>query len=69
MSAAEGTTYGRYWHRMLASRGMLVLGLYRPVVQAGRRFYSVITNPPEVGVEGTGCEQWAAMGGAVPQAE
>jgi hypothetical protein len=40
-----GTTYGRLFHQLLLERGLLLLGLYRPVQQGGLNFRATITNP------------------------
>jgi hypothetical protein len=40
-----GTTYGRLFHQLLLEQGLLLLGLYRPVLQDGLRFRATITNP------------------------
>jgi hypothetical protein len=40
-----GTTYGRLFHTLLLERGLLLLGLYRPVQQGGLNFRATITNP------------------------
>ncbi len=44
-----GWQYERLWAHMLQHKGMLLLGLYRPVVQQGRCFCAVLTNPVKVG--------------------
>lgn len=43
-----GTSYGHCFHHLLLQRGLLLLGLYRPVCEGGQSFYAVITNPPYV---------------------
>jgi hypothetical protein len=40
-----GATYGRLFHQLLLERGLLLLGLYRPVQQGGLNFSAAITNP------------------------
>jgi hypothetical protein len=42
---AATTTYGRLFHQLLQQRGLLLLGLYRPVLQDGLSFRATITNP------------------------
>lgn len=43
-----GTMYGHYFHSLLQTRGLLLLGVHRPVEQDGLRFKATITNPPFV---------------------
>jgi hypothetical protein len=43
-----GTTYGRYFHLLLHTRGLLLLGVYRHVPAGGPHFRAVITNPSYV---------------------
>jgi hypothetical protein len=43
-----GTLYGRYFHLLLHSRGLLLLGLYRVVQQDGFCFRATLTNPSYV---------------------
>jgi len=40
----HGWLYGEYWHHLLRGRGLLALGLYRPVRQQGQRFDCVTTH-------------------------
>ena len=59
VQCAPGTSYGRYFHSLLHSRGLLVLGVYRRVEQDGVSFRATITNPsyvsggPAAGLEAT----------------
>ena len=43
-------TYGRYFHILLHTRGLLLLGVHRLVQQDGLSFRATITNPSYVGV-------------------
>jgi hypothetical protein len=43
-----GTTYGRYFHLLLHTRGLLLLGVYRRVGQPGQAYRVVITNARHV---------------------
>jgi hypothetical protein len=45
----EGMAYGALFHQLLATRNILLLGLYRPVQHQSARFDCVLTNPPQVG--------------------
>jgi hypothetical protein len=46
----EGMLYGALFHQLLATRGVLLLGLYRPVQHQSAKFDCVLTNPPQVSV-------------------
>jgi hypothetical protein len=48
----EGMMYGALFHQLLATRGVLLLGLYRPVQHQSARFDCVMTNPPPVSAVG-----------------
>lgn len=57
-----GTTYGRYFHSLLHTRGLLLLGVHRCVQQDGLSFRATITNPSYVSV----CLSAPTVGAWVP---
>jgi len=48
VECSPGTTYGRYFHLLLQTRGLLLLGVHRLVQQDGVSFRATITNPSYV---------------------